>query len=134
MASITRYQRSRNGRQAYLDLVTHNMGSAKWETVEAAESVLTMRVWNGKNSRYLIWIHIACHCEAYNDLVQASHQITYAPPNETSRVQYLLLSIQSTDPTICLAKTTIQADAAKKDDFEEASDFIMVVAPPPKPQ
>ena len=134
MASITRYQRTRNGRQAYLDLVTHNLGSAKWEkTVEAAENVLSSRVWNGKNSRYPLKIHIARHREAHNDLVRASHQITYVPPNESSRVRYLLASIQSTDPTICAAKTTIQADPAKKDDFELASDFIMTVAPAPKP-
>ena len=135
MASITRYQRSRNGRQAYLDLVTHNLGSAKWEkTVEAAENVLSSRVWNGKNSRYPLKIHIARHREAFNDLVRASHQITYVPPNETSRVRYLLSSIQTSDPTICSAKTTIQADLAKKDNFELASDFIMTVAPASKPQ
>ena len=135
MASITRYQRTRNGRQAYLDLVTHNLGSAKWEkTVKAAENVLSSRIWNGKNSRYPLKIHIARHREAYNDLVRTSHQITYTPPNETSRVRYLLSSIQTSDPTLCSAKTTIQADPAKKDDFESASDFIMTVAPAPKPQ
>lgn len=135
MASITRHQRSRDGRQAYLDLVTHNLGSAKWEkTVEAAEQVLSSRVWNGKNSRYPLKVHIARHREAYNDLVRASHQITYVPPNETSRVCYLLTSIQTSNPTLCSAKTTIQADPTKKDDFETASDFIMTVAPAPRPQ
>lgn len=36
MSSISRFQRTRkNGRDAYFDLVTHNMGSSKWEmTVE----------------------------------------------------------------------------------------------------
>ena len=135
MASIRRYQRARNGRQAYLDLVTHNLGLAKWEkTVKAAENVLSSRVWNGKNSRYPLKVHIPRHREAYNDLVRASHQITYAPPNETSRVRYLLSSIQTSDPTLCSAKTTIQADTAKKDDFEIASNFIMTVAPARKPQ
>ena len=134
MASITRYQRNRNGRQAYLDLVTHNMGSAKWEkTIETAENVLSSRIWNGKNSRYPLKIHIARHREAHNDLVRASHQVAYVPPNETSRVRYLLASIQTSDPTICSAKTTVQADPSKKDDFEEAADFIITVAPNPKP-
>ena len=134
MASITRYQRTRNGRQAYLDLVTHNMGSAKWEkTVETAKNVLLSRVWNGKNSRYPLKIHIAHHREAHNYLVRVSHQVAYIASNETSRVRYLLASIQTSDPTICSAKTTIQADAAKKDDFEAAADFIITVAPNPKP-
>ena len=135
MASITQYQRRRNGREAYMDLITHYMGSAKWEkTVEAAEKLMATRVWNGKNSRYPLRIHIARHREAYNDLIRASQQITYAPPNEASRVRYLLSSIQSSDPTICSGKTTIQADAAKKGDFEEAADFLLTVCPAPKPQ
>ena len=108
------------------------MGSSKWEkTVEIAEGVLNSRVWNGKNSRYPIKIHISRHREAFNDLERASHHITYSPPNETSRVRYLLNSIQSSDATICSVKTTIMANAAKKNDFEEAADFIMFTAPAP---
>ena len=135
MASITQYQRRRDGRAAYKDLVTHYMGSAKWEkTVEQAESVLSSRIWNGKNSRYPLRIHISRHREAFNDLTRAAQQITYVPLNETSRVRYLLNSIQSSDPTICSGKTTIQANAAKKDNFELAADFLMTICPPPKHQ
>ena len=73
MVSITQYQRRRDGRHAYQDLITYNMGSAKWEkTVEHAESVLSTRVWNGKNLRYPLRIHISRHCEAFNDLSRAS--------------------------------------------------------------
>ena len=130
MSSITRYQRTRNGRDAYLSLVTHNMGSLKWEKItETAEAVLSSRLWNGKNARYPIKIHIARHREVYNDLERASHHITYVPPNETSRVRYLLSSIQTNDPTIWSAKTTIQADAIKKNNFEEATEFIIITAP-----
>ena len=133
MTSITRHQRRRDGRGAYLDLVTHNMGSAKWEkTVELAEGVLSSRVWNGRNARYPLKIHVSRHREAYNDLVRASYQINYTPPNEASRVRYLLNSIQTSDPTICSAKTAIQADQVKKNDFEEAADFLLITAPPPK--
>ena len=115
MTSITRHARRRNGRAAYNDLVTHNMGSVKWEkTVEAAEKVLTSRIWNGKNARYPLRIHIARHREAFNDLKRAEAQITYVAPNETSRVRYLLTSIQTADPTICAGKTTIQADPDKR--------------------
>ena len=75
MASITQYQRRRNGRGAYMDLVTHYMGSAKWEkTVKSAEKLISTRVWNGKNSRYPLHIHIARQREAYNDLMRASQK------------------------------------------------------------
>ena len=62
ISSISRYQSTRNGRKSYLSLVTHNMGSSKWEkTVEIAEGVLNSRVWNEKDSRYSIKIHISRH-------------------------------------------------------------------------
>ena len=134
MASITRHQRNQNGRAAYFDLVTHHMGSAKWEkTVEVAERLLSTRVWNGKNARYSLRFHVNKHREAFNDLDRAKEHIPYVPPNEFSRVRYLLQSIQTTDPTICSAKTTIMADMAKRNDFEEAADFMMITAPEPKP-
>ena len=133
MASITRFQRRRDGRGAYMALVTHNLGTNKWEKmVEQAESTLSTRIWNGKNARYPLRVHIARHREAYNDLERASHHIAYNPPNETSRVRYLLTSIQSSDATICSAKTTVLADTNKKNDFESAADFILETAPSDK--
>lgn len=133
MASISKHQRKRDGRQAYLDLVMHHMGSAKWEkVVENAETLLTTRIWNGKNARYPLRFHIAKHREAFNDLTRAADQINYNVPNDTHRVRYLLNSITSADATIISAKTTIQADAAKRTDFELAADFLLLTAPETK--
>ena len=133
MASITRYQTRRNGRAAYLALITHNLGTEKWEKmVESAENVLNQRKWNGRNSRYPLKIHIARHREAFNDMERASDHMPFNPPNETSRVRFLLNSIESTDPTICSCKTTIQADAGMKNDFELAANFILMNEPKKK--
>ena len=135
LASTTRHQNKRDGRNAYLDLVMHHLSTAKWEkTVSAAEKVLAERKWNGKNARYPLKIHINRHREAFNDLDRAKDQINYTPPNETSRVRYLLQSIETSDPTICSAKTTIKADAIMKNDFETAAYFLIVTAPTPKQQ
>ena len=38
------------------------------------------------------------------------------------------------NPTICSGKTTIQADANKKDNFKNAADFLLTICPMPKPQ
>ena len=133
MASITKYQTRQNGRGAYMALVTHHLGSEKWEKlVENAERLLNQRVWNGKNSRYPLRIHIARHREAFNDMERASDHIPYNPPNETSRVRFLMTSIESQDATICSCKTTIQGDPAKKHDFELAADFILSNMPKQK--
>ena len=55
-------------------------------------------------------------------------------PNKTSRFRYLLTSVQTNYPTICSANTIIQADAAKKNDFEYKADFLLVTAPAQKYQ
>ena len=124
------WQRYRSGRGANLDLMMHNMSSTKWEKIVAmVEKVLNERKWNGKNARYPLRIHMARHREAYNDLVRASQQITYSPPNETSPVRYLLSSIETADQIICSAKAAIQADNIEKNDFESAADLLLITAP-----
>ena len=96
------------------------------------EGVLNSMIWNGKKSRYPIKVHINRYHEAYNNLERASYHMTYVPPNETSRVRPLLNSIQSSDATICAAKTIILADTSKKKYFELEADFIMITAPASK--
>ena len=62
-------------------------------------------------------------------MTRAGEQIDYVAPNEASRVRYLLQSIESNDPTICSAKTTIKADNNMRNDFETAADFLIITAP-----
>lgn len=132
MASITQYQSKRDGRKAFKSLFMHNMGSSKWEKmVESAEMCLNQRVYNGKNPRYPLRDHIARNREAFNDMVRAKGNISYEPPNETTRVRLLLNSIIA--PELVSAKNVIMADPAKKDDFEQAADYLLLVAPVKKP-
>ena len=108
----------------------HNLGNSKWEkVVEVAETYVNNRSWDGKNARFSIKSHLSKHREAHNDFIRASQHINYALPNETTRVQRLLRSIQCKDGTILSAKTTILADPIKKNDFEQAADFLLLVAP-----
>ena len=130
ISSIKPFQGRRNGRGAYEALILHNLGNSKWEkVVEVAETYVNNRSWDGKNSRFSIKSHLAKHREAHNDFIRASQHISYSLPNETTRVQRLLRSIQCKDGTILLAKTTILADPLKKNDFEQAADFLLLVAP-----
>ena len=82
-ASIKSHQRSRNGREAYLALCMHNMGSSKWDKiVEDAENYVMKREWNGRNQRFTLRSHIAKHREAQNDMMRASQHIDFKLPNE----------------------------------------------------
>jgi hypothetical protein len=130
-SSLKGHQRSRNGRAAYLSLVQHNLGSAQWDKVLLkAEEVQNVRVWNGRNGRYTIKRHIDMHRDAYNDMVRANEHVAYEVPNERTRVSRLLRSVQAGHlASIAAAKTTIEATPAKRDDFEEAADFLILNAP-----
>ena len=61
--------------------------------------------------------------------MRAAQFTQFAPPREHTRVRRLLASIQSNEATIVSAKTTILADMNKRDDFELASDFLLLAAP-----
>ena len=130
ISSIKPFQGRRDGRGAYEALMLHNLGNSKWEkVVEVAETYVNNRTWDGRNARFTIKSHLAKHREAHNDFLRASLHIDYVTPNESTRVQRLLRSIQCKDGTILSAKTTIMADAVKKGDFEQAADFLLLVAP-----
>ena len=58
--------------------------------------------------------------------------ITCTPPDETTRVKRLLISIASNDMNVIAAITSIISDNTKLIDFDEASDFLVTTAPPPK--
>ena len=130
--SIQPFKRNRDGRGAFLALTEHNLGSNRWETVlEKADQLVSSMVWNGRSNRYPLKLHLAKHREAQNDMIRASHHIAYEVPNEGTRVRKLLHSLQCSDPRIISAKTAILADeTGKKNDFEAASNFLLIAAPP----
>ena len=126
-SSLKAFQRTRDGRGAYLALCKHNLGSAKWDRIiEEAESYLLRREWNGKNYRYTLKSHINRHREAHNDLEKASQFVSYQLPDDHMRVGRLIKSITSRDPSILAAITHILGTETLRDDFEDAADFLLL--------
>ena len=73
------------------------------------------------------------HRDAYNDMVRSKEHVSYEVPYEHTRVSRLLRSIQVGHiASIAAAKTTIEATPGKRDDFEEAADFLILNAPSAK--
>ena len=130
-SSLKRHQKKLDGRGAYLSLVQHNLGSSQWDKIILrAEEIQNNRIWNGRNSRYTLKKHIDMHRDAYNDMVRATEHVQYEVPNEHTRVSRLLRSVQAGHiAAIAAAKTTIEAYPTKRDDFEEAADFLILNAP-----
>ena len=73
--------------------------------------------------------HISSRISAQNDMVRAEDRIGYQPPNEYTRVQRLIRSIESTDIRIVSALTTILGDTVKMGNFEQAADFLLLTDP-----
>ena len=61
--------------------------------------------------------------------MRASQHIIYTPPDEATRVKRLIKSIVSSDMTVITAITAIKADKARRNDFDEASDFLVTISP-----
>ena len=80
LSSIKPFQRTRDGRGAFLALQRHNMGDSKWDKViEDAETMVQSRIWNGKNAHFPLKVHINKHQEAHNDFIRASQHTDYDP-------------------------------------------------------
>lgn len=129
-SSVKPHVSKRDGRAAYLALTQHNMGNSKFEElVNAAEQMVLTRIWNGKNARYSLKQHICRHRDAYNDMVRASQNITYALPEGRTRVSRLLASLATTEPNIVSAKTQILSNAILMGSFEDAAELLLLVNP-----
>ena len=88
--------------------------------------------WNGRSYKLPLRKHITNHQIAHNMMMRASQHITYTPPDKTTRVKRLLKSIVNNNMNIITAITAIRADNTKLTNFDEASDFFVTTAPPPK--
>ena len=135
VSSLKPFQSRRDGRGAYNALRKHNFGNSKWDKlIEDAEAAVTSRIWDGKNHRFPLKLHIRNHRDAHNDFANAAQHVNYNPPNEKTRVSRLLKSITCNDTAVISAITTVRADPTKEDDFEEAADFLLKCAPEKKQQ
>ena len=61
-------------------------------------------------------------------MVKAEDHIGYQPPNEYTRVQRQIKSIESTDISIVSDITTILGDIVKRENFEQAEDLLLLAA------
>ena len=106
-------RRSKSGRMLYLQAKKEFAGSNKWlEIVSHNEKQLTAK-YNGNGTKYTLLMHIARHRSAYAKLLSASKQgtISFALPDEPTRVRYFLLSIEE-----CLDQKMISRIESVKSD------------------
>lgn len=131
-ASIKPYQRAKNGRGAWLALVTQYAGEDKWRAlIRSAEEMLHSRKWRGNNNTTLERF-IGQHRTSFVTLSQCAEHINYQLPNESTRVTHLLDNIECGDAPLQAAMALVRNDTAttgKMNDFEATASFILPHCP-----
>ena len=129
-ASIKPYQRTKNGRDAWLALSSQYAGKDKWEAeIKRHEQLLHTRLWKGQ-SNFTLKRFIAQHRNVFVSMQAAAENVTYQLPNEHSRVGYMLDAIQCSNAGLQATMASIKTDqAGLRQDFEAAATHLLPYDP-----
>ena len=125
-ATIKPYQRGKDGRGAFLALVTQFAGRDKWEAeFTKQDDLLHTFKWKGQ-SNFPLERFVAQHRNAYVMMQQASTHVPHQLPDERKRVGFLLDAIESNDASLQAAMASIRADdTGTRQNFEAAVALIL---------
>ena len=127
-ASIKPFQQSKDGRGAWLALVSQYAGVDKWETeLKKQEKVIHTRPWKGQ-SNYSLEKFVSMHRNAFISMQQCAQHVSYQLPNDHSRVGYLLDNIQCNDAGLQAAMAGIRADNDPNNPYSKRYNFEAAVA------
>lgn len=131
-ASIKPFQRGKDGRGAWIAIVSQFAGKDKWEAeIKKQEAVLHTKIWKGQ-SNFTLEMFISLHRTAYVSLVQCSSHVQYQLPNEHSRVGYVINAIQCSDAELQAAMASVKQDNAPdglRNDFEQMAAHLIPADP-----
>lgn len=128
-STIKSFSRKKDGRAAFLALISNHAGDTKYRAIVKARNNLLQNIkWNGRS--YPLEQHVSNHRTALDDLRECSAHIGNAVPNTPQRVEYILESITSQDSSLQAAMGNIRADTnGLRSDFEGACSHIIEVDP-----
>ena len=131
-ASIKPYQRTKNGRGAWLAMVKQYAGEDKWEAeIKRQEQLLHTRVWKGQ-SNFSLEAFVSQHRNAYVSMQACAEHVAFQLPNGHSRVGFLLDAIQCSDAGLQASMANIRTDKAPggmRSDFEAAAAHLLPYDP-----
>ena len=127
--TVTSHSRRKDGRAAWLAMISSHAGTEKWEKLFKDKSNFMMNTkWNGKN--YALEKFTGMHRNAFVTMTEASSHITVQLPTEHSRVGYLLDNITSSDPELMATIASVKIPGnGMRDNFEDAVNFILPADP-----
>lgn len=131
-ASIKPFQRSKNGRGAFLALVSQYAGEDKWRAeLKKQDDLLHNRKWKG-NTNLSLDRFISQHRNAFVSMTQCAEHVPFQLPNSLSRVNYLLDAIECNDHALQASIALVRNDdgpTGKMNDFEKTSSFLLPNCP-----
>lgn len=128
--SIAQFRKTRNGRDAYLALVSQHAGRDVWDKLQReAEHKLQNVKWNGQTT-ITLQQHMSMHRREWITLQDCSEYIPVEVPNGRQRVTWLMNSITSVDPSVLAAIAAVRQDEVdKRVNFESAVAYLAPVCP-----
>ena len=126
---IKPYARKKDGRTAYMTLISSHAGKDKWEQTQKEQvKFMTTTKWNGKS--YSLEVFTGYHRSAFIQLQEASDHVNFQLPTEHSRVGYLIDTIDNPDPDLRAAIAQIRINTNNmREDFDLAVESLLPVDP-----
>jgi hypothetical protein len=136
-ATIKPYQRTRDGRGAYLALKQQYAGRDKFMAeIRAQEDMINKREWTGQGN-FTLERFIAQHRNAFTSMQECARHVDFQLPNDLTRVDHLLRAIKCNDFALNTAKAIIEKDygpGGMMHDFEQAASYLVQYDPVAKKQ
>jgi hypothetical protein len=128
-STIKAFSRRKDGRGAFLALVSNHAGEIKYRAISKKRQNLLQNIkWTGMS--YPLETHVSNHRQAFDELRECSQHITVPVPSDAQRVEYLIDSISSKDVTLQSAIGIIRANTNNmRNDFEGAASSMIEVDP-----
>ena len=129
-ASISPYQRKKDGLKAWTAVTSQFSGEDKWEKLlKEQEEIIHKRKWLGTGS-FRLEQFVAQHRNAYILLTQCAERVDYQLPNEFTRVTKLLDAIETSDSQLQANIALVRSDkTGKMRNFEDTVSFILPACP-----
>ena len=126
--SIKPFQRSKDGRGAFLALTGQYAGVDKWEAeIKKQDILLHTRKWKGQ-SNFTLERFIQQHRNAYVSMQACTQHVPYQLPNGLTRVRFLLDAIENDDAGLQAAIAGVEQDTGvggMRSDFEKAAAHLL---------
>ena len=127
--TVKPHSRRKDGRSAWLSMISSHAGTDKWEQLQKDRSRFLMNTkWNGRN--YSLEKFTGMHRNSFVQLQEAATHVNFQLPTEHTRVGYLLDNIVNSDPDLRAAIASVRIDTnGMRANFEDAVAFLLPVDP-----